>query len=321
MDDMALLREYAASNSEAAFAELVSRRLNFVYSAALRQVNDPHLAGEITQVVFIILARKAGRIPDQTVLTGWLFKTGRFVALAEMRDAAKRRQREREASMQSDNESTEASRLWEQMSPVLDEALAALGEKDRLAVLLRFFENRSLMEIGSHLGTGEDTARKRVSRALEKLRRYLSRRGVVSTTAIIAGTISAHSVQAAPGALAKSVTTMAVVKGAAISGSTLTLVQGAWKLMAWTKAKTVMVVALVAIIGTSATTVVVKRMTRRTIQPKSAAADVGDWIWEFNSATLERVPPILLLQPTKMPDTWVPGEMFGKDRYLARARR
>ena len=96
--DIDLLREYAARQSEAAFTELVSRRVNYVYSAALRQVRDPHLAGEITQAVFIILARKAGRIPENTVLTGWLFRTTRFVALAEMRNVAKRRRREQEAT-------------------------------------------------------------------------------------------------------------------------------------------------------------------------------------------------------------------------------
>ena len=238
MDDMALLREYAASNSEAAFETLVSRRVNFVYSAALRQVRDPHLAEEVTQAVFIILAQKAGRISDKTILTGWFFKTTRFAALAQTRAAAKRRQREQEAQMQSELQPTAPDSFWEQMSPLLDEALATLGETDRQAVLLRFFENKSLAEVGSHLGTGEDTARKRVSRALEKLHRYFSKRGVSSTTAIIAGAISANSVQAAPVALAKSVTAVAIAKGAAASGSTLTLIKGALKIMAWTKAKT-----------------------------------------------------------------------------------
>src|ERR1700704_3099180 len=99
MDDMALLREYAASNSEAAFETLVSRRVNFVYSAALRQVRDPLMAEEVTQAVFIILAQKAARISDKTILTGWLFKTTRYAALARMRAAAKRQQREQEIQM------------------------------------------------------------------------------------------------------------------------------------------------------------------------------------------------------------------------------
>ena len=245
MDDMTLLREYAARNSEAAFETLVSRRIGFVYSAALRQVRDPLLAGEITQVVFIILAQKAGRISEKTILTGWFFRTTRFTALAQMRADAKRRRRELEVQMQSEFQSPAADEIWNQMSPLLDEALATLGEKDRQAVLLRFFENKSLAEVGNVLGTGEDTARKRVARALEKLHRHFKKRGVNSTTAIIAGEISANSIQAAPAALAKSVTIVALAKGAAAAGgSTLALVKGALKMMAWMKAKTAIVVGV-----------------------------------------------------------------------------
>src|SRR5664279_1493047 len=109
IDDMTLLREYATSNSEAAFEELVSRRIGFVYSAALRQVRDPLMAGEITQAVFIILAQKAGRISGKTILTGWFFRTTRFAALAQMRADAKRSLRtaivEKELQMQTENSS------------------------------------------------------------------------------------------------------------------------------------------------------------------------------------------------------------------------
>src|ERR1035437_11177282 len=227
MDDLTLLREYATRDSEAAFAELVSRRVSFVYSAALRQMCDAHLAEEITQSVFIILAHKAGKISDKTILAGWLFKTTRFAAIAQTRDLVKRQRRELEVFMQTEIQSTTPDPFWGQMSPLLAEALATLGETDRQAVLLRFFENKSLAEVGSHLGTGEDTARKRVTRALEKLHRYFNKRGVNSTTTIIAGAISANSVQAAPVTLAKSVTAVAIAKGAAASGSTLTLIKGA----------------------------------------------------------------------------------------------
>ena len=258
MDDMALLREYATRNSEAAFETLVSRRIGFVYSAALRQVRDLHLAEEITQVVFIILAQKAGRISDKTILAGWLFKTTRFAAMAQTRADAKRRQREQEAQMQIELQPTAPDLFWEQMSPLLDEALATLGETDRQTVLLRYFENKSLAEVGSHLGMGEDTARKRVARALEKLHRYFSKRGVSSTTAIIAGAISANSVQAAPAALAKTVTTVAVAKGAAASGSTLTLIKGALKLLAWHNAKAAIITGVAIVVATGATPLLVK---------------------------------------------------------------
>ena len=146
LDDLALLREYAANNSETAFEELVSRRVAFVYSSALRQARDPHLAEEITQAVFIILAQKAGRISDKTILTGWLFKTTRFAALAQMRAEMKRSLRtdiiEKEFQMQNEFQSGATDEIWNQMSPLLDEALATLGETDRQAVLLRFLKTR-----------------------------------------------------------------------------------------------------------------------------------------------------------------------------------
>jgi RNA polymerase sigma factor (sigma-70 family) len=270
MDDLALLREYAARGSEAAFAELVSRRVGFVYSAALRQVRDPHLAGEITQAVFIILAQKAGRISGQTILAGWLFKTTRFAAIAQTRAAAKRQQRELEVQMQTELQSAAPDPLWAQMSPLLDEALAALGETDRRAVLLRFFENKSLAEVGSSLGMGEDTARKRVSRALEKLHRYFSKRGVSSTTAMIAGEMAANSVQAAPVVLAKSVAAVAIAKGAAASISTLTLVKAALIAM---KTKTIVATAIIGtlILGTGVCSVYViwhHKMARVTFASK-----------------------------------------------------
>jgi len=137
--------------------------------------------------------------------------------------------------MQSEFQSPAADEIWNQMSPLLDEALATLGEKTGKPCCCVFFENKSLAEVGNVLGTGEDTARKRVARALEKLHRHFKKRGVNSTTAIIAGEISANSIQAAPAALAKSVTAVAIAKGAAASGSTLTLIKGALKIMAWQK--------------------------------------------------------------------------------------
>src|SRR5271168_3579264 len=134
LDDLALLREYATRQSETAFETIVARRVDFVYSAALRQVRDPHLAEEVTQAVFIILAQKAGKISDKTILTGWLFRTTRFAALAQMRAEAKRRQREQEAQMQNELQSSATDEAWDQIAPLLDEALARLGEHDRQAV-------------------------------------------------------------------------------------------------------------------------------------------------------------------------------------------
>lgn len=251
LDDIALLREYADRNSEEAFEKLVVRRIGFVYSAALRQVRDPHLAEEVTQAVFIILAQKAGRISGKTILTGWLFKTTRFAAVAQMRAAAKRREREQEAQMQTEIDRTTPDLVWEQMAPILDEALASLREPDRQAILLRFIENKALAEVGNALRMTEDTARKRVSRALEKLRAYFAKRGVDSTTTFLANALSVYAVHATPTHLTGTIAATAM-KGSTIAASTLTLVKGTLNVMAWIKAKAAIVIgASTLIVGTA----------------------------------------------------------------------
>ena len=284
-DDHALLRDYADNGSEAAFAELVARHINKVYSAALRQTGNPHQAEEITQAVFVILARKAGRLGGKVMLEGWLYQAARLTAVTFIRGEIRRARREQEAHMQTALNQTE-SEVWTQIAPLLDNALAGLSETDRQAVVLRFFYGQSMKEVGAAMGGSEGAARLRVHRALEKLRRFFGRRGIASTTAIIAGAISAHSLQAAPAALAQSVTVVALAKGAAAGSSTLTLIEGALKLMAWTKVKSAVIAGAVLLLAAGTTTVMVKHS--HAAAPATPAAPPGAQL-RFDAETDRRV--------------------------------
>ena len=260
VSDMDRLRNYSQEGSEEAFAELVRQHVNLVYSAALRHVGIAAHAEEITQAVFVILARKSGRLRPDTILEAWLYETTRLTALGFLRGERRRQRREQEAYMQSTlYESTEVP-AWNRLAPLLDDAMARLERKDREAVVLRFFKEKSLREVAAALRVTEAAAQSRVHRAVEKLRRFFTKRGVALSSVAIAGAISAHSVQAAPVALAKSVTAMALAKGATAGGSTLTLIQGALKIMAWTKAKTAVVVVAGILFAAGTATVTVKKM-------------------------------------------------------------
>src|SRR5215831_14694658 len=260
--EITLLKQYACGD-ESAFKELFERYVHLVYSAALRQVRNPSHAEEITQAVFILLARKAKSLGPKTVLSGWLYQSARLTAASLIKREIRRQRREQEVYMQSLSEPEAWS--WEQIARLLDDAMGRLGEQDRNAIVLRFFENRTPQEVAGALKLNEVSARKRVSRALEKLRNFFAKRGVVLTTAIIGGAISGNSVQAAPIALANPAVAVAIAKGAMASTPTLTLIKGALKIMAWTKIKTTGVsnVGILVAIGNTVAVMKAKAQTNR----------------------------------------------------------
>ena len=211
--DPELLALFARTNSEYAFAELVRRHVNLVFSAALRQVGgDSHLAQDVAQTVFTDLARKAGGLARHKSLTGWLYTSANFAAAKLIRGEVRRRGRE-EAFMREPIFEHAPDADWDKIRPVLDAAMHELRDADREAVLLRYFENRPFAEVGAQLGLNENAARMRVERALEKLRGILARRGVTTASAF-ASALSAHAVQVAPANLtaAFTVTAMASAK-------------------------------------------------------------------------------------------------------------
>jgi RNA polymerase sigma factor (sigma-70 family) len=275
LDSNELLAQYSRNQSEEAFATLVARHINLVYSVALRHVVNPHQAEEITQVVFLVLAKKAGSLSPNTILTGWLYRTARLTAANFLRMENRRQRREQEAYMQSlVNESQ--TDVWTQIAPMLDVAMEHLGNRERNAVLLRFFEAKSLKEVGDVLGASEAAAQKSVERALKKLRHFFTRRGITLSAATLMGVLSAHSVQAAPVGLAETIHASALAKGTALSGASLGLLKSTLKVMTWLKIKTAVVatVSTILIVGTATVTIaqIQKTLVANVLPPESSIA-------------------------------------------------
>jgi uncharacterized protein (TIGR03435 family) len=304
MDDIELLREFASHHSEEAFRTVVERHIDFVYAVALRQLSDPHAAEEVTQAVFIDLARKAAVIPSGTILSGWLFRAARFAAAKTLRSELRRQRREWEATqMEPTFHENKMDSPWEQMEPALNEALEELSEQDRSAVLLRFFEKKALKEVGERLGLNEEAAKKRVARAVEKLRLIFQRRGIATSSAVLLAALSAQTAQAAPVGLAASIATTAVLKGTVLTASTVTLGKGILNLMAISKLNAALAAtAALLLVGGTTTYVIVHQNRARPPQPVANVVESADdalamsIIDTMNSQSLDAAPPMVFLR-------------------------
>jgi RNA polymerase sigma factor (sigma-70 family) len=239
-DDAQLLEAYAAKASEPAFTELVARHIDLVYAAALRVVvGDAHLARDITQIVFLDLARKAHSLPRGVFLAGWLHRHTCFVAAKAVRTERRRTAREQIAmEMKALDDNSQVA--WEQIAPYLDESLDQLNTADRIAIVLRFLKQQDLRVVGAALGISDDAAQKRVSRALEKLRALLKRRGVLVPATGLPALLAAQAITAAPAGLAVAVTATSL-SAAAAAGTTFTFC----KIMTLTKLQASLVGSLV----------------------------------------------------------------------------
>jgi RNA polymerase sigma factor (sigma-70 family) len=256
--DLDLLGRFVREKSQDAFTALVQRHVNLVYSAALRQVRSPQLAEEITQSVFADLACDAGKFsgagfqPANSVIP-WLYAITRRTAIDTIRKESRRQLREQIAVEMNDMNATAqsgtgVSPVWTDIEQHLDDAMAALDETDRSAILLRYFENKTLREVGEALGTNDDAAQKRVSRAVERLREFFSKRNVTIGASGLAVLISANAVQSAPIGLAVTISAAVVLAGTAVSTSTVITTTKAIAMT--TLQKTAITAVLAAAVGT-----------------------------------------------------------------------
>jgi len=240
--DAELLRDYVRDRSEDAFAELVRRHIDLVYSTAHRRTGNAELARDVTQTVFTALARKAQNLSPHIILAGWLHRASHFSAGKLIRNEVRRHTREQEAvAIMGSNATDEVP--WKQIAPLLDEAVDALDDVDRHAVLLRFFEKKNLQAVGAELGISDDAAQKRVSRAIDKLREFFRKRGTNITVAGLAALLSNVNSQAVPVGLNALITTSAL-------GATAVSVPWLMNFLVTTQGKIAAGIIATAVVGT-----------------------------------------------------------------------
>ncbi|MEY2429128.1 MAG: hypothetical protein QOJ40_2013, partial [Verrucomicrobiota bacterium] len=261
--DLDLLNRYARDHAEDAFTEIVRRHLDLVHSAAFRQVRSLELDEEVAQSAFTDLARNARRLAPDTILTAWLYQVTRRTAIDVVRREARRQLRERIATEMNAMNAT--ANDWTSIEPPLEEAMHALDETDRAAVLLRYFENKSLREVGQALGASDDAAQKRVSRAVERLREFFTKHGVTIGASGLVVAISANAVQAAPAGLAVTIST-------AVTAATVTI--ATHTTMHWLNLKSAAAILAAAVVaGTGAHLVKQSETTRLRNQNQNLIAE------------------------------------------------
>jgi RNA polymerase sigma factor (sigma-70 family) len=243
-DDQLLLRDYALDHSQAAFAELVGRHLDWVYSAALRMVGDPHEAQDVTQAVFVLLSQEPRKAMGKP-LAGWLFQVMRYCAANSIRSRRRREKHEMKAATSAANATgNDAPEIWDELSPMLEDLMASLRARDRSVLLLRFYEKKSMVEIGESMSISEEAARKRVGVALDALRGLFRARGVAVPAAVLGTALLAETTRAAPVAVASGIGPAIV----APSSSVLGLVGAVQKILFAAKLKIGALIVLAAVV-------------------------------------------------------------------------
>jgi RNA polymerase sigma factor (sigma-70 family) len=264
VNDRELLQEYVRNRSDAVFRELVENHTAMVYSFARQQLGDAHAAEDVTQSVFLALAIKAPKLPPATILAGWLYRATRFAAADYRRREQHRREREMQAHKQQQMNVTpdDSTAVWQEIEPYLHSALAGLPTADRDAVLLRFYRQSSYRDMAQTLAISEEAVKKRVGRAVERLRRFFGRRGIGLTAGVLASALGSHAAEAAPAGLTAQTTQVALsgAAGSMVSGSTLVLAKGVLKAMFIAKVKTFSLAAVTCLVVAGTGVVAAKQL-------------------------------------------------------------
>jgi RNA polymerase sigma factor (sigma-70 family) len=301
VEDLRLLRRYAQDGCAASFEAVVRKHIGWVYSASARQVGDPDLAQDVTQAVFILLARRAATLSDQTVLTGWLFNTLRFTAREARRKEARRRKHESRAARAPGARTADApapddidDQAWQAMAPLLDDAVTVLSEADRQAVLLRFYEGRDFADIADLLGVNESAARKRVSRAVQRLGRYFKKRGIALPLAALAATLLARTSEAAPFGLSESILS-SITGGATLTPIATTLLRRTSRHLLRAKRRLATAIAAVmGLLGVAVTGLLLAAAFDRT--PDLAPLETETPLpWASRNRPIPRLPEMIVL--------------------------
>ena len=295
-DDGNLLRRYVQEHSQPAFAELLRRHLPLVYAAARREIRDAHLAEDVTQAVFLVLARRAEGLKKTGSLAGWLFRTTRYAATSAKAKERRRKHHERQAgesrpTMQPSQTETleQIEKTWTEIEPNLNVALARLPSKDREAILLRYFEDRSVKEVADALGISEAATKMRIGRGLEKLRGLLGGEAGMPSVAALATVLEAKAIVTVPAGLAGSVTA-AVFSGAAATSQAMLIAKGAMNMMTWAKMKLGLVVGVTALVlGVLGVLLTRSPMVQGQEQPTTGAAAMAPKETDDHPADVQQV--------------------------------
>ena len=285
VDDFGLLRRYAHARDEAAFAQIVRRHINLVFSSALRRTRNRQLAEDVTQAVFVILARKSASLSESGgALSGWLLQCVGYASANAIKMETRRRKHERDAPLAPEGAGACSANptdvlIWQEIAEQLDDAVLKLPGIDRQAVLLRYFEDRPIQEIAARLNLSEGAAKQRLSRAVQKLRERLSRKGAALMSGIdassLASLLASHAVRAAPAGLSQAA--IAVATGSAPTAAVgISIAKGAITMMNWTKAKLVAGMIGVIVIGGAGGIVAVRSATAAEKNPPPAAQPAAD---------------------------------------------